>query len=358
MLDNPTRHKNDTRVWFTNGGIDIHLEKMSSDILQSFEYNSLFDSGGYSERVNVQNETNTYRFDLMGATVVKGRKAGTPIENTKIANDKQTVVVDSMEYNRVTLDWMDNWTSPNRIAQIGKEKGIAMSYEYDMNHLVTLIKAGDYTPDAVLKASGNFHDGVSITIDDFSTYDEKVQAQAIVEAHAYIVNTMIKRRVPTQQLVTFVSTEWYSILSKSQMLTNVNFQGNKDENNYVHRRVMYINGVKIVEVPLFLNGERTEAPLGEAFNLEAKYAKANMIVFNPTTTLLTVDAHPLYNEHHDDKINFSQYLDTYRMYTVALKRGDAVGVVHADALYAPDTSGKGFTFVPPTTGSTGGGLGG
>lgn len=356
MLDNPTRHKNDTRIWYTNGGVDIHLEKMSSDIMQSFAYSSLFDSGNYTQRVSVQNETNTYRFDLMGATEVMGRKAGTPIVNTKIANDKQTVVVDTMEYNRVTLDWMDNWTSPDRIKQIGTEKGVAMAYCYDMNHLVTLIKAGDYKPDAVLKESGNFHDGVSITIDGFSTYDEQVQAEAIIDAHAYVVNTMIKRRVPTQQLVTFVSTEWYSILAKSQMLTNVQYQGNKDDNNFVHRRVMYINGVKVVEVPLFLNSTREDAPLGEAFNLEEKYAKANMIVFNPATTLLTVDAQPLQNVHKDDDKNFAQYLDTYRMYTVALKRGDACAVVHADAAYAPDTSGAAYKFVPKAK-SVMGGLG-
>ena len=105
-----------------------------------------------------------------------------------------------------------------------------------------------------------------------------------------------------------------------------------------------------------LNKEREDAPLGTAFDLEAKYAKANMIVFNPTTTLLTVDAKGLTSEHFDVQVDKVQYLDTYRMYTVALKRGDAVGVVHADTAYNPDTSGE-WTFVPSANGGTGGGLG-
>ena len=348
------RHANDTRIWVTNGNLDIHLAKLDEEVLQSFNYMSFFNDGNMVEQATVADETNTYRIDLMGATGVKGRKAGQVIENQKIANDKKTITVDTMEYNRITMDWMDNWTSPNRIAHIGKEQGIAMAKAYDLNHLVTLIKGGEWKADAVLKASGAFHDGVSITIDNFSTYDKKVQAQAIQEAHGYLVDTFIKRNVGKEQLVTLVSSDWYSILADSLVLTDTAYQGNQNENNRVHRRVMYINGVKIIELPIFLNKERTDAPLGDDFNLDTALSKANMIVFNPSTSLIRVDAKGLTTRHYDMEVDMVQYLDAYRMYTVALKRGDAVGVVHADALYVPDTA-TAWSFTPPTAG---GGLGG
>lgn len=360
MQDIPQRHTKDTRIWVTNANLDIHLAKLDEEVLQSFNYMSFFNDGNMAEQATVADETNTYRFDLMGATGVKGRKAGQVIENQKIANDKQTIVVDTMEYNRVTMDWMDNWTSPNRIAHIGKEQGIAMAKTYDLNHLVTLIKGGEWKADAVLKASGAFNDGVSITIDKFSTYDAKVQAQAIQEAHAYLVDTFIKRNVGKEQLVTLVSSDWYSILANSLTLTDTSYQGNQNENNRVHRRVMYINGVKIIELPIFLNKERTDAPLGEDFNLDTALAKANMIVFNPNTSLVRVDAHGLTTRHYDMEVDMVQYLDAYRMYTVAIKRGDAIGVVHADQAYVPNTDAE-WSFTPPATGGnggTGGGLGG
>jgi hypothetical protein len=113
----------------------------------------------------------------------------------------------------------------------------------------------------------------------------------------------------------------------------VDFQGgdsNNSGNNFAARRVAWLNGIKVVETPRFPTGAIASHILGPAFNVTATEAKARVVVFHPRKTLVTVEAQSMVARVWDDKENFANVLDSYTMYTVGIKRGDAVAVLAID----------------------------
>ena len=57
-----------------------------------------------------------------------------------------------------------------------------------------------------------------------------------------------------------------------------------------------------------------------------------MIIFHPRKTLVTVEAQGMTVRIWDDKERFANVLDSYTMYNVGVKRGDAVAVVAEAAI--------------------------
>ena len=64
--------------------------------------------------------------------------------------------------------------------------------------------------------------------------------------------------------------------------------------------------------------------------MSAAEAKAVAVLFHPRKTLVTIEAKPMTVRVWDDELNFNNVLDSYTMYTVGIKRGDAVAVINSD----------------------------
>lgn len=70
--------------------------------------------------------------------------------------------------------------------------------------------------------------------------------------------------------------------------------------------------------------------LGASFNVSAGEAKAAFVLFHPGKTLVTVEATGMNVRMWDDKKEFTNVLDSYNMYNIGVRRGDASAVVFTD----------------------------
>lgn len=323
----------------TDADIDIHLEAYEGDIEGSFRVESLFRSSGLTNFKTVSGRSNTWRGDRVGGASVKGRKAGESLDPTRIVNEKLLVTVDTTSYIRTPIDYQDDWTAPDFQAEYSAEHGSAHAKSFDQAHLIQLIKAGSWVAPASLKASGAFNDGILTTMTGYAaevakntTAGNETAADLIVSAHKNALAAFVKRDLggSLAEFVTLIEPDAFNILLDHKKLMNVDFQGGSGDNNFAARRIGWLNGIKVVETPRFPTSAIASHILGPAFNVDATEAKARVVIFHPRKTLVTVEAQSMVARIWDDKENFANVLDSYTMYTVGIKRGDAVAVLSTD----------------------------
>lgn len=317
----------------TNADLDIHIEAYEGDIEGSFRVESMFRSSGLTTFKSVAGRSNTWRGDRVGGATVRGRRSGEKLEDSRIVNEKLLVTVDTTSYIRTPMDYQDDWTAPDFQAEYSAEHGSAHAKTFDQAHLIQLIKAGDWVAPASLKASGAFNDGIKLTMTGYTAETNlEVKADMIVQKHKEALATFVKRDLggSLAEFVTLMTPDVFSALLEHKKLMNVDFQGGMGDNNFAQRRIGWLNGIRVVETPRFPTAAITDHPLGPAFNVSAAEAKAAFVVFHPRKTLVTVEAQGMVVRVWDDEKEFCNVLDSYTMYTVGLKRGDAVAVVYTD----------------------------
>lgn len=315
-----------------NADIDIHLEAMEGLVDGSFSVESMFRSSGYTTFKSVS-DTNTWRGDRIGGVTVKGRKSGEGLDSTRQVNDKFVITVDTTSYARSNVDYNDKWTSPDRTAELSSEHGTAHAKAFDQAHVIQLIKAGSWVAPQALKDSGAFYDGISATMTGYAAETNlATKADYIVQAHKDAIATFVKRDLggSISEFVTLMEPDTFNVLLEHNKLMAVEFQGGSPENSFSMRRVAVLNGLRVVETPRFPTSAIASHHLGPAFNVSAAEAKARMIIFHPRKTLVTVEAQPMVTRFWDDEKEFTNVFDSYTMYTVGIRRGDAVAVVFTD----------------------------
>jgi len=312
--------------------IDIHLEAYEGDIDGSFRVESLFRSSALTNFKPISG-TNTWRGDRIGGVSVKGRQSGVALDSSRIVNEKFLVTVDTTSYIRTPIDYQDDWTAPDFQSEYSQEHGTAHAKAFDQAHIIQLIKAGSWVAPAALKASGAFYDGISLAMTGYAAAtDLSVKADMIVAKHKDALATFVTRDLggSLAEFVTLIEPDTFNVLLEHDKLMNVEFQGNQGDNNFAMRRIAWLNGIRVIETPRFPTSAIASHFLGAAFNVSATEAKARMIIFHPRKTLVTIEAKPMTVRMWDDEAEFNNVLDSYTMYTVGLRRGDAVAVVSTD----------------------------
>ncbi len=315
-----------------NADLDIHLEAYEGDIEGSFRVESMFRSNGLTNFKSVQNQSNTWRGDRIGGVSVKGRKSGDALDGSRVVNDKFVITVDTTSYIRTPVDYQDDWTAPDFQSEISEEHGSAHAKAFDQAHIIQLIKAASWVAPADLKASGAFYDGLSYTMTGYAAQtDAELKADYIVQYHKDALAEFVKRDLggSLSEFVTLIEPDTFNNLLDHKKLMNVDYD-RTGENNMTMRRIAWLNGVRVIETPRFPTSAIASHFLGSAFNVSAAEAKARVILFHPRKTLVTVEAKPMTVSFWDDKKEFNNVLDSYTLYTVGLKRGDASAVLFTD----------------------------
>lgn len=335
MADNAYKPTN-TRWWWTGtqADLDAHIEKYQGKILGSFETSSDFRTLGLTDVVSVENETNTYRIDRIGGAKANYRRSGETIEAQRAVNEKHLIVVEAATYVRHTFDWQDDWTSPSAVDNVSREQGRALALDYDKAHIIQLIKAGKWTAPQSLKDSGNYYDGITLTATGYTAEADKVKkAILFYDKMQEALDELIMRDLRTAlgELVWYVNSDVFSVLTHHPKLTNRDFDTN-GHNNFVERRIAVMDGIRVIETSRFPRKAVVagEVALGDSFTLTAAEAKARAVLFHPGYTLQTVEAKGLFIQHIPMPQEWSHILDSGTMYTVGLKRGDACAVVAID----------------------------
>lgn len=313
-----------------NADRDVHLEAYDGLIEGSFRVESMFRSSGLTNFKTVSG-TNTWRGDRVGGAQVRGRKAGGKLEESRIVNEKMLITVDTTSYIRTPMDYQDDWTAPDFQAEYSAEHGSAHAKAFDQAHVIQLIKAGSWVAPASLKASGAFNDGIEVTLTGYNAEtDMEKKADMLVANHKDALAEFVKRDIggSLAEFVTLITPDDFNVLLDHKKLMNVDFQGGQGDNNFAQRRIGWLNGIRVIETPRIPGAAISDHFLGPAFNVSEKEATVSMIVFLPRKTLVTVEAQGMTTRVWDDEKEFSNVLDSYCMYTVGIKRGDAVAVFY------------------------------
>lgn len=317
-----------------NADQDIHLEAYEGDIDGSFRVESLFRSSGLTNFKSVENRSNTWRGDRIGGVSVKGRRSGETLDGQRIPNEKFLISVDTTSYIRSTIDYQDDWTAPDFQSEYSAEHGSAHAKSFDQAHVIQLIKCGAWVAPAALKASGAFFDGIAVTMTGYAAQtDAELKADLLVKHHKNVLAEFVKRDLggSLAEFVTLIEPDTFNVLLDHKKLMNVDFSSvATGQNDFAMRRVGWLNGVRVIETPRFPTAAIAGHHLGSAFNVSAAEAKARMIVFHPRKTLVTVEAKGMTVRVWDWEAEMTNVLDSYTMYTVGIRRGDAVAVLFTD----------------------------
>jgi len=324
-----------TRNWWTGSqaDYDAHIELYRNEIDQSFDTQSLFRARNLSEVVSVEGKSNTYRIDQLGAAKVFGRASGEEVQSQRAVNERNLIKVEYAVISRHSFDYNDDWTAPSIVSNVATEQGIAHAKQYDRACITQLIKAGEWQAPASLKATGNFFDGIRKELTGFEAEDNNAaKADMIFQAAKDAIADLTKRDlVPNNgEFVFLASPDWFNILLDHEKLMQQPFQADKGTNDLVHRRLTVLHGIPIIETPRITGQAITESPLGDDFLLTEEQAKAGLLLFHPRYTLVTVEAHDLEVRHWDEPKHMSHHLDSYSMYNVGIRRGDASAVIASD----------------------------
>lgn len=317
-----------TRVHWAgqNSDVDIHLEIFEGDVDSGFLYNSFFRAN--STYISVADRSNQARIDRMNTVSVRGRKSGEALVRESVKNDKLVITVDTVTYASTVMDWQDDWTSPDRWAEIGQQHGSQHARLFDQAHLIQIIKARTWVAPAELKPA--FFDGKEYT----AAYnaDREVFANNIIDAHRQGIEEMVRRDLggSLTEFITVVSPRVFGLLLDAEKLVNVDYSAGNA--NFAARRVGMINGVRIVESARFPTAAITDHPLGTAFNVTADDVACEMVVYHPKMTLVTVEAKPMTTNKYPDNPNFSDILDSFTLYTVGQRRPDTAFTVKLTSL--------------------------
>ena len=306
--------------------IDIHLEIYQNDVDTAFQYSAIFPA--LSAQRSTADQSNTFRIDRMGNSVVKGRTSGQALDSQSVKNDKLLIEVAYTLYIRNPIDFQDDWTAPDRLAEMGQNNGTSFAEMYDQAHAIQLIKARSWVAPTYLTPS--FKDGIEIdiTLTADATTQAQLEANAIIinKAHRDGIDELIKRKVPLNDMVTLMAVDEYSALLEHPKLFN-DLYGQTNDDGYKGRRVVLMNGIPVVQFLEFPTEAITGHPLGSDFNVTADDALCRMVTFSKSKTLVTVTAKSFTSNFWTDNQNFSNVLDCYAMYTVGLRRPDTAVVV-------------------------------
>lgn len=334
MADTSYKSVNTRPNWGgSDADLDIHIEAYEGDIDGSFRVESLFRSSSLTNFKSVADRSNTWRGDRIGGVVVKGRRAGEKLDGTRIPSEKFLISVDTTSYIRTPVDYQDDWTAPDFQSEYSAEHGSAHAKAFDQAHVIQLIKCGSWVAPQALKDSGAFYDGINTTLTGYAAEtDPAAKADLLVKAHKNAIATFVKRDLggSLSEFVTLCDPDTFNVLLDHDKLMNVQFQGNGGDNNFAQRRIAWLNGLRVIETPRFPTGAISNHILGPGFNVTADEAKARMIIFHPRKTLVTVEAKPMTVRVWDDEAEFNNVLDSYTMFTVGIRRGDAVAVLSTD----------------------------
>lgn len=335
-MANHAHQANMTRThWGANANTDIHMELLDSKLDTAFQYNSIFRS--LSAQRSTSPNTNTYRIDRMGSLQVNHRVAGEKLEDQRVLDDKLTIVVSATSYVRVAIDYQDGWTSPDRWAEIGQNAGTEIARDFDTKHIVQLQKARLWRAPAHLKGTNGkgqaFYDGIEVQASlkqaAATQADLEANAYAIEQAHKASVESLITRRANLANMVTLVTPALFSALTHHPKLMNSDFT--KDGNDFGNRRVVRLNGIRVIENTEFPTTAGAVAGLKDdkqaAVTLTADDLKCEMITFDTTASLVTVTAKELQSKKWSNDEEFCDVLDMFTMYTVGTRRPDTVAVV-------------------------------
>lgn len=324
--------------------VDQHLEIYEGVVDTVFKYSQNFQS--WSAQKSTAERSNNYRIDRLAGSEVKGRKAGETIVDQRVASDKFNVVVEVMLYIRHPIDYMDDWTAPDFMPELGQNAGTAFGRAYDQAHIIRLQKAGTWVAPAHLKTGGAFYDGFFKTAALLAPAvgtpltEEQMEdnAAALVTAHGDAVNELIKRRVPVQDLITIVTPAVYSELLHSKKVISSEFSTGAGD--FAGRRVVHINGIPVVEHTEFPTGAVIGHPLsttgnGNAFDVTAAEATAEMIIFSKNLSLVTVTAKGWTTRFYDDEPQMTNVLDCFSMLTIDTRRPDTVAPIRVTRTAAP-----------------------
>ena len=319
----------------TNADIDIHVEAYEGDIDGSFRVESLFRSSGLTNFKSVASQSNTWRGDRVGGVSVKGRKSGVALDSQRQVNEKYLITVDTTSYIRTTVDYEDDWTAPDFQSETSAEHGSSHAKAFDQAHIIQLVKASSWLAPAALKASGAFFDGIAATMTGYAAQtDAELKADLIVKYHKAQLAEFVKRDLggSLAEFVTLIEPDTFNVLLDHKKLMNVDYQKTTEANgnDFVMRRVAWLNGIRVIETPRFPTAAISGHILGPSFDVTAAEAKARVIIFHPRKTLVTVEAKPMTVRFWDHEAEFCNVLDSYTMYTVGLRRGDAVAVLFTD----------------------------
>lgn len=305
-----------------NSDADIHLEVFDGSVDTAFTYESFFRSN--STFIAVGNRSNTARIDRLGTVTVKGRKSGEALESEPVRNDKLVITVDTTTYVRTPIDYQDDWTAPDFMPAIGKNHGTEHAKLFDQAHIIQLIKSRDWIAPAHLKPA--FYDGTEYTA-QLVANDAEASAANIIAAHLAGIEELINRDLggSLSEFITVVTPRVFGILLQSDKLINVQFSGGNGD--YAQRRVAYLNGSRIVESARFPRAVITDHVLGPQFNVDAEDIACELVVYHPSMTLVTVEAHAHTSQMWDDKLNFATVLDSYALYTIGQRRPDTAFAV-------------------------------
>ena len=306
--------------------IDIHLEIYQNDVDTAFQYSAIFPA--LSAQRSTADQSNTFRIDRMGNSVVKGRTSGQALDSQSVKNDKLLIEVAYTLYIRNPIDFQDDWTAPDRLAEMGQNNGTSFAEMYDQAHAIQLIKARSWVAPTYLTPT--FKDGIEIdiTLTADATTQAQLEANAIIinKAHRDGIDELIKRKVPLNDMVTLMAVDEYSALLEHPKLFN-DLYGQTNDDGYKGRRVVLMNGIPVVQFLEFPTEAITGHPLGSDFNVTADDALCRMVTFSKSKTLVTVTAKSFTSNFWTDNQNFSNVLDCYAMYTVGLRRPDTAVVV-------------------------------
>lgn len=316
----------------TAANADIHVEEYEGLIDGSFTTNSIFRTMGLTNFKPLSG-TNTYRGNRLGGVAVKGRKSGESVDPQRVVQEKFTLQVDVVSYVRTTSDYADDWTGPDYTQEYSDEHGLAHAKAFDQAHIIQLIKAGAWLAPASLKATGAFYDGITKTMSGYTAEtDQAKKADYIERAHRAATTDFVNRDLGDSlaEFATLISPTWFSVLMDHNKLLNVQYTGGNNGSSFAGRRVAEMNGMKLLETPRFPTGAIAGHFLGSAFDVSAAEAKAGMVVYHPKKTLITLEATGMNFRMWDDKKEFTNVLDSYTMYNIGLRRGDACAVIFQD----------------------------
>ena len=316
----------------TAADVDIHVEEYEGLIDQGFKVESIFRSGGLTNFKSVEGQSNTYRLNRMGGVAVKGRKSGEKLDEQRIVQEKHIISVDTVAYVRTTGDYADDWTAPDYTAEYSEAHATAHAKAFDQAHVIQLIKAGAWVAPASLAASGAFSNGISLTMTGYTAEAVLPNKAAMIERkHREAVTTFVQRDLSSDLngFVTLMRPDIFSMLMEHDKIMNVQFNGGNG-NSMTGRRIGELNGMRVMETPRFPLAAIPAHFLGPAFTVSAAEAKAAFIVFHPKQALVTVEATGMNVRMWDDKKEFTNVLDSYNMYNIGIRRGDATAVVFTD----------------------------
>lgn len=309
---------------------DQHLEIYTGIVDSQFQYTQVFQ--GMSSQRSTADRSNNIRIDRLNTSTVKGRQAGGQIDAQRVTSDKLNIIVEAMMYIRNPIDYMDDWTAPDFLSDMGKNNGTAFGLQFDQAHIIRLQKARSFVAPAHLKPA--FSDGLSAPVTILAapagTADLEANAEALVQAHAKIVETLTIRNVPLMDMVTIVTPAVFTALCQHHKLLNKDYVAANGD--FAGRKVVQVNGVPVVQLTAFPTAAITGNILSttgnsNAFDVSATDIKGEMIVFSKALSLVTVTAKEFTSKFWDDNNEMCNVLDCYSMFTVDTRRPDTVGVV-------------------------------